>query len=71
MNDKHPTDVPELISKGKDFTVVSYSLSTIEILSLKKVLKLNNISFDLIDLKSIKPLNISMIINSLKKLKNF
>ena len=66
---KNQKYLPELISKGKDFTVVSYSLSTIEILSLKKVLKLNNISFDLIDLKSIKPLNISMIINSLKKTK--
>ena len=37
-------------------------------LSIKKVLK-NKISFDLIDLKSIKPLNISIIKNSLKKTK--
>ena len=66
---KNQKYLPELISKGKDFTVVSYSLSTIEILSLKKVLDQNKISFDLIDLKSIKPLNISMIRNSLKKTK--
>ncbi len=61
--------LPELVSKGKDFTAVSYSLSTIEMLSLKKKLNQNKISFDLIDLKSIKPLNISMIKNSLKKTK--
>lgn len=66
---KNQKYLPELISKGKDFTAVSYSLSTIEILSLKKVLDQNKISFDLIDLKSIKPLNISMIRNSLKKTK--
>lgn len=61
--------LPELISKGKDFTAVSYSLSTVEMLSLKKILNQNKISFDLIDLKSIKPLNISIIKNSLKKTK--
>jgi len=66
---KNQKYLPELISKGKDFTAVSYSLSTIEILSLKKVLDQNKLSFDLIDLKSIKPLNISMIRNSLKKTK--
>ena len=54
-------NLTELISKGKDFTAVSYSLSTIEMLSIKKVLHQNKISFDLIDLKSIKPLNISII----------
>ncbi len=59
----------ELISKGSDFTVVSYSLSTIEMLSLKKVLNKNNIYFDLIDLKSIKPLDTSLIERSLKKTK--
>ena len=61
--------LPELISKGADFTAVSYSLSTIEMLSLKKMLNKNKVSFDLIDLKSIKPLNISIIKNSLKKTK--
>ena len=66
---KNQKYLPELISKGRDFTAVSYSLSTIEILSLKKVLDQNKISFDLIDLKSIKPLNISIIRNSLKKTK--
>ncbi len=60
---------PELISTGKNFTAVSYSLSTIEMLSLKKILSQNKISFDLIDLRSIKPLNISLIKKSLKKTK--
>ncbi len=66
---KNKQNLTELISKGKDFTAVSYSLSTIEMLSIKNVLKKNKISFDLIDLKSIKPLDISVIKNSLKRTK--
>ena len=61
------TPTPELVSKGNDFTAVAYSLSTIEMLSIKKFLNKNNIYFDLIDLKSIKPLNTSLIEKSLKK----
>jgi len=60
---------PELVAKGKDFTAVTYSLSTIEMLALKKFLNSNNIYFDLIDLKSIKPLDISLIEKSIKKTK--
>ena len=57
----------ELLSKGKDFTAITYSLSTIELLSLKKFLNNNNIYFDLIDLKTIKPLDLKPAIKSLKK----
>ena len=57
----------ELLSKGKDFTAVTYSLSTIELLSLKKFLSKNNIFFDLIDLKTIKPLELRLVKKSLKK----
>ena len=38
--------VSKILSKGKDFTVVTYSLSTLEILALKKELNQNNIVFD-------------------------
>jgi acetoin:2,6-dichlorophenolindophenol oxidoreductase subunit beta len=58
-----------LISKGKDLTVVTYSLSTIEMLSIKQFLNKNKIFFDLINLHTIKPLNLSPIEKSLKKTK--
>jgi len=59
----------ELISRGKDLTFITYSLSTIEILSLKKFLNKNNVFFDLINLNTIKPINLSLAEKSLKKTK--
>ena len=59
----------QLLSKGKHFTVVTYSLSTIEMLAIKDTLNKNNIFFDLIDLKSIKPLDLKLLEKSVKKTK--
>jgi len=59
----------ELLSRGKDFTAVTYSLSTIELLSLKKFLNKNGIFFDLIDLKTVRPLELQLVKKSLKKTK--
>ena len=61
--------VSKILSKGKDFTVVTYSLSTLEILALKKTLNQNNIVFEHIDLQTIKPLDLKLIKKSLKKTK--
>ena len=61
--------VSKILSKGKDFTVVTYSLSTLEILALKKELNQNNILFEHIDLQTIKPLDLKPIKQSLKKTK--
>ena len=61
--------VSKILSKGKDFTVVTYSLSTLEILALKKTLNQNNIIFEHIDLQTIKPLDLKPIKQSLKKTK--
>ena len=61
--------VSKILSKGKDFTVVTYSLSTLEILALKKTLNQNNIVFEHIDLQTIKPLDLKPIKQSLKKTK--
>ena len=36
----------KLLSEGKDFTVVTYSLSTLEMLTIKKALNKQNIFFD-------------------------
>ena len=56
-----------LINKGEDITLISSSYSTIEILKIYKTLKKNNVSFDHIDLLSIKPLDIKSIFRSVKK----
>ena len=56
-----------LLNKGKDITLISSSYSTIEILKIYETLKKNNVSFDHIDLLSIKPLDIKAIFKSVKK----
>ena len=66
---KNQIGVSKILSKGKDFTVVTYSLSTLEILALKKELNQSNIVFDHIDLQTIKPLDLKPIKQSLKKTK--
>jgi len=66
-NLKNQIGLSRVLSKGKDFTVVTYSLSTLEILAIKK--KLNQVLFDHIDLQTIKPLDLKSIKQSLKKTK--
>ena len=60
----------QLLSKGKDLTVITYSLSTIEIMNLKKIINNSGINFDHIDLLSIKPIDYKSIKKSLLKTKN-
>ena len=57
----------KLLSIGKDFTVVTYSLSTLEMLTIKKALNKQNIFFDHVDLRTIKPLDMKIIKKSLNK----
>ena len=57
----------KLLSIGKDFTVVTYSLSTLEMLTIKKLLNKQNIFFDHVDLRTIKPLDMKIIKRSLNK----
>ena len=59
----------QILSRGNHFTVVTYSLSTIEMLAMKDILNKNNIFFDLIDLKSIKPLDLKLLERSVKRTK--
>ena len=56
-----------LLNKGEDITLISSSYSTIEILKIYETLKKNNVSFDHIDLLSIKPLDMMAIYRSVKK----
>ena len=66
---KNKIGISKVLSRGKDFTVVTYSLSTLEILAIKKELNENQIVFDHIDLQTIKPLDLKPIKQSLKKTK--
>ena len=68
-NFKNQIGASKVLSRGKDFTVVTYSLSTLEILAIKKELNQNKIVFDHIDLQTIKPLDLKPIKKSLKKTK--
>ena len=68
-NYKNIIGASKVLSRGKDFTVVTYSLSTLEILAIKKELNQNQILFDHIDLQTIKPLDLKPIKQSLKKTK--
>lgn len=55
------------IKSGKDLTIVSSSYSTFEILKLYDVLKKNKISIDHLDINLLKPFNLDLVYNSVKK----
>lgn len=55
------------VKNGKHITFISLSYSTIEIMKLYDTLYKNKVSFDHIDLLSIKPLDINSIYKSVKK----
>ncbi len=55
------------IKSGKDLTIVSSSYSTFEILKIYNDLKKENISIDLLDINMIKPFNLNIVYNSVKK----
>ena len=58
-----------VIRKGKDITIVSMSYLTLEAIKAAKILKVNNIDCEIIDLVSLKPLNYKSIFKSVKKTK--
>ena len=54
------------ITKGKDVTLVSMSYMTVEALMAQKYLEKYNISLDLIDLRTVKPIDFEAIVESLE-----
>lgn len=64
---KNKLNSPKILKKGRDLTIVSNSLMTIEALRIIKELKHYKISIELIDLQIISPLNINIICKSVKK----
>ena len=55
------------LSKGKDLTIITSSYSTIEFLKCYSLLKKFGVSFDHIDLLSLKPIDLKSITRSVKK----
>ena len=64
-----PLGKANVLKKGKDITICTFSYSTIEIMNLYKELKKLGLDVEHIDLRSIKPLDIKTIKNSVKKTK--
>jgi pyruvate/2-oxoglutarate/acetoin dehydrogenase E1 component len=57
----------KVVSKGTDFTIVTYSYCVNEALEAAKELSKYNISIEIIDLVTISPLDETAILNSIKK----
>jgi len=62
-----PLGKSKKLQDGKDFTIISMSYLTAEALIASKYLKRFGITIDLIDLRSIKPLDLDSIVESLAK----
>lgn len=57
----------KVIEEGKDVTIVATSYMVVEAIKANKYLKKQNISVELIDVRTLKPLDDETIINSVKK----
>ena len=66
MTIEFPLGKANKITKGKDITLVSMSYMTVEALIAQKYLKKYDISLDLIDLRTVKPIDFKAIVESLK-----
>lgn len=63
------TRFSNLLTTGKDVTIISMSYLTLEAIKANKLLKKYNINSDVIDLVSLKPLSYEPIFKSIKKTK--
>lgn len=62
-----PIGEAELLKTGGDISIVSFSYMTVEALHAVEFLETNGISCELINLRSIKPIDWEMIFNSVRK----
>jgi len=62
-----PIGKANYLNKGKDITIVSLSYMTIEALHAIKILEKEGISCELIDLRTVKPIDFELILNSVNK----
>jgi acetoin:2,6-dichlorophenolindophenol oxidoreductase subunit beta len=68
----YPSDLDkaQIIRSGSDVTIVANSLMTIETMKAAKVLSEVGIDVEIVDLRSIKPIDLDTIIKSVSKTKN-
>lgn len=66
---KIPLGKSTYLHRGNDITIISFSYAIIECLKVNKILKKNNIKADIIDLKTLRPLDYKKILKSAKKTK--
>ena len=59
----------QILNKGSDITVVAHSYMTVEALKAIKLLEQNNVKCELIDIRTIRPLDINTIVSSVEKTK--
>ena len=69
-NDLVPLGKANILREGKDITIVAFSIMVGKALEAAETLTNENISCEVIDLRTIKPLDIDLIINSIKKTNN-
>jgi len=62
-----PLGKAKILKEGKDVTIITYSYMVNEVMAAAELLGENNIEAEVIDLRTIKPLDEEMIINSFKK----
>ena len=64
-----PIGKSKIIKKGHDLTIVSSSYMTIESLKASEILSVYGINAEVIDLRTLRPLDIKPVLNSIKKTK--
>lgn len=66
---KTPIGKAKILKKGSDITIISSSYMVIECLRSAEILKEYNITSEIVDLQSLRPLDINTIMKSVKKTK--
>jgi len=64
-----PIGKSKIAKKGDDITIVSSSYMTIEALKASEILKMYNVNVEIIDLRTLRPLDIKPVLKSIKKTK--
>ena len=70
IDDLVPLGKANILREGNDITIVAFSIMVGKALEATETLSNKNISCEVIDLRTIKPLDIDLIINSIKKTNN-
>lgn len=65
-----PIGKANIIKEGSDITIISYSYVINKVLEAAEILEKDNISVEVLDLRTVKPLDKETIINSVKKTNN-